>query len=81
VTRSAAITGKGLPALFEKIRGYDGAPTTRLALRLLLVTFVRTGELRGRPWTRAEVSRRYPASRMRKMNRASALAFLVEPTG
>ena len=35
----------------KKLTGYDGSPLTRLALRLLLLTFVRTSELRGAEWT------------------------------
>lgn len=42
VTHYAAITPKELPALLEKVNGYDGEPTTRLALKLLILTFVRT---------------------------------------
>jgi integrase len=39
-----------LPAYLEKLSAYDGDPQTRLALRLLLLTFVRTTELRAARW-------------------------------
>ncbi|WP_152487358.1 integrase arm-type DNA-binding domain-containing protein [Dickeya chrysanthemi] len=35
-----------LPQLLQKVRGYRGAITTQLGIRLLLLTGVRTGELR-----------------------------------
>ncbi|AYH07381.1 MULTISPECIES: tyrosine-type recombinase/integrase [Pectobacterium] len=35
-----------LPELLQKVRGYRGAITTQLGIRLLLLTGVRTGELR-----------------------------------
>ena len=35
-----------LPEYLEKLEAYDGEPQTKLALRLLLLTFVRTTELR-----------------------------------
>ena len=45
-----------------------GIPETRLAMRLLLLTFVRTGELRGAEWSEFELDRaqwRIPAKRMK----------------
>ncbi|MBI0473694.1 tyrosine-type recombinase/integrase, partial [Pectobacterium parmentieri] len=35
-----------LPKLLQKVRGYRGSITTQLGIRLLLLTGVRTGELR-----------------------------------
>jgi len=40
-----------LPKYLKKLTDYDGSPLTRLALRLLLLTFVRTSELRRAEWT------------------------------
>ena len=68
VTHFAAITQKELPELLTKVDGYDGEPTTRLALKFLMLTFVRTGELRGAEWQEFDVEKaewRIPASRMK----------------
>ncbi|MGE3999013.1 MAG: tyrosine-type recombinase/integrase [Planctomycetaceae bacterium] len=40
-----------LPDYLKKLAAYDGEPQTQLALRFLLLTFVRTNELRGAEWT------------------------------
>jgi len=39
-----------LPEFLGKLEAYDGKSVTKLALRLLLLTFVRTNELRGAQW-------------------------------
>src|SRR5262249_47669527 len=39
-----------LPAFLKKLASYDGHLQTELALRFLLLTFVRTAELRGALW-------------------------------
>ncbi len=39
-----------LPELLRKIEAYQGTPTTRLAMKLMALTFVRTGELIGAKW-------------------------------
>jgi integrase len=39
-----------LPELLRKIEAYAGSPYTRLALKLMALTFVRTGELIGARW-------------------------------
>jgi integrase len=68
VTHRAAVTQKELPTLLQKIDAYDGEPITRLALKLLLLTFVRTAELRGAEWTEFDTEAaewRIPADRMK----------------
>jgi len=45
------LTREQLPALLDKIEAYGGYLPTRTAMRLLLLTFVRTGELRQAEWT------------------------------
>jgi integrase len=40
-----------LPLYLKTLEDYDGQPQTRLALRLLLLTFVRTTELRAAEWS------------------------------
>ncbi|MPZ43118.1 MAG: tyrosine-type recombinase/integrase [Betaproteobacteria bacterium] len=57
-----------LPAFLERLEGYDGHPLTILALRLVLLTFVRSGELRGARWDEFDMDRaewRVPAARMK----------------
>jgi integrase len=46
----ARIDGKELPQLLRHIEGYKGAATTRLAMKLMAMTFVRTTELIGARW-------------------------------
>ena len=48
--RAAIIEPKAFGGLLRAIDGYDGAPETRAALQLLLLTFVRPGELRAAEW-------------------------------
>ncbi len=63
-----------LPDFLIALDGYDGDPRTRLALRLMVLTFVRTSELRSAKWAefenldKTEPLWRIPADRM-KMKR------------
>lgn len=64
----ARIDIKELPVLLRKVEGYQGSPTTRLAVKLMALTFVRTGELIGARWAEFDlVAGRWniPASRMK----------------
>jgi integrase len=57
-----------LPEYLKKLEAYDGALLTKLALRLLLLTFVRTTELRAAEWTEIDFDKaewRIPAERMK----------------
>lgn len=57
-----------LPEFLGKLECYDGNPETKLALRLLLLTFVRTVELRAAEWNEFDLDRaewRIPAERMK----------------
>jgi integrase len=57
-----------LPDFLRGLQSYDGSVQTRLALRLLLLTFVRTNELRGAEWTEFDWEAsawRIPAERMK----------------
>jgi integrase len=57
-----------LPVYLRKVGAYDGSPQTQLALRLLLLTFVRTNELRAAEWTEIDFDKaewRIPAERMK----------------
>lgn len=51
----ARIEQKELPALLRAIEFYRGAPVTRLALKLMTLTFVRTSELIEAPWNEIDL--------------------------
>jgi integrase len=63
-----------MPRFLSALASYDGDPRTRLALRLIVLTFARTSELRGAQWSEFEDTEgneplwRIPPSRM-KMKR------------
>jgi integrase len=60
-----------LPEFLERLAKYEGHPQTRLAVTLLMLTFVRTTELRGATWDEIDLENcewRIPAQRM-KMRR------------
>lgn len=64
----ARIDARELPALLRKIEGYQGTPITRLAIKLMALTFVRTGELIGARWAEFDLEAGrwdIPASRMK----------------
>jgi integrase len=64
----ARIDTRDLPALLRKIEAYQGTPTTRLAMKLMALTFVRTSELIGARWDEFDLEARrwdVPASRMK----------------
>jgi integrase len=57
-----------LPEYLEKLEAYNGDPQTKLALRFLLLTFVRTGELRAAQWSEIDWDNaewRIPPERMK----------------
>jgi len=47
----ARLDAKELPELLRHMEAYQGAPVTRLAMRLMALTFVRTSELIGARWS------------------------------
>lgn len=64
----ARLDAKELPQLLRKIEGYQGTPFTRLAMKLMALTFVRTGELIGARWEEFDLKAqewRIPAERMK----------------
>ncbi|HEX2237173.1 MAG TPA: hypothetical protein VHJ19_02180 [Gammaproteobacteria bacterium] len=68
VTHRAALSRPELPNFIKKLETYDGQPITRLALRLIVLTFVRSRELRGARWDEFDFERaewRIPAERMK----------------
>lgn len=67
-TNYARLPANELPELLQKIDDYGGQPLTRLALKLMALTFVRTGELIGARWDEIELDKRLwriPAERMK----------------
>lgn len=65
------LTVEELPDFFKALSGYTGSPLVVLAARLLILTGVRTGELRGACWSEFDFEKavwEIPAERM-KMKR------------
>ena len=68
VAHRSFLNANELPEYLEKLAAYDGGLQTRLALRFLLLTFVRTSELRGAQWNEINWDKaewRLPAERMK----------------
>lgn len=64
----AYLKAADLPEYLQRLAAYDGAEETRLALRLLLLTFVRTMEVRAAEWSEIDLDKaewRIPAERMK----------------
>jgi integrase len=65
----ARLDAKEMPELLRKIEAYQGTPATRLSMKLLALTFVRTGELIGARWDEFDLDEaaewRIPAERMK----------------
>ncbi len=64
----AHLSEKDIPGFLEALDNYGGYKTTKLAIRLLMLTFVRTGELRGARWEEFDLDNqlwRIPTSRMK----------------
>ncbi len=63
-----ALKESDLPEFLKKLDAYDGHDMTRHAIRLLMLTFVRTNELRAAKWTEFDFDKaewRVPAERMK----------------
>ena len=68
VSHRLALAEADMPAFFRKLDAYEGDPSTKAALELLILTAVRPGELRGARWKEIDESRslwRIPAERMK----------------
>jgi len=64
----SSLAQKDLPEFYKKLEAYEGEAVTKLALRLLALTFVRTIELRGAEWPEIDFEAaewRIPAERMK----------------
>lgn len=68
VKHRAAIAEGEAPSFLHKLDAYEGEPTTKAALTMLMLTAVRPGELRGMRWDEIDAERalwRIPAARMK----------------
>ena len=68
VEHSKPLTRKDIPDFLKVLESYGGYRTTTIAMRLLMLTFVRTVELRGAEWTEFDLDEaewRIPAERMK----------------
>lgn len=64
----AHFTEDELPEYLQKLESFSGNLQTKLALKFILLTFVRTGELRGAEWTEINFNKvewRIPVERMK----------------
>lgn len=64
----ARLDGREMPELLRKIEAYQGSAYTRLAMKLMALTFVRTGELIAARWAEFDLEAgqwRIPAERMK----------------
>jgi len=51
------LTASELPEFLQKLEAFDAYPQTKLAIRFLILTFVRTGEMPGGKWLEIDVSK------------------------
>ena len=68
VRHHPALKAKEIPTLLKKLDEYQGYPTTKAAINLMLLTFVRTSELRLAEWSEFDLEAaqwRVPAQRMK----------------
>lgn len=68
IKHRAALADKEIPAFLGKLDQYDGDPHTVHALRLLMLTAVRPGEVRGARWAEMDIEAALwtiPAERMK----------------
>ena len=66
---------ESLPSLLARVETYSGRPETVLAVKLMVLTFLRTNELRWAEWTEFDFEAaewRVPAARMKGSVRAKA---------
>ena len=68
ISHRLALDAADMPAFFRKLDAYEGDPSTKAALEMLILTAVRPGELRGARWDEMDSDRslwRIPANRMK----------------
>jgi integrase len=80
VRHNKPLSQKEIPAFLRKLEEYGCQRTTYIAMRLLLLTFVRTGELRAATWDEFDFDNaewRIPAHRM-KMGEAHIVPLSIQ---
>jgi integrase len=78
VKHYAFLKASDLPLFLKRLEAYDGRLQTKLALQFLLLTFVRTNELRGAQWTEIDWDKaewRIPPERMKMRELHIVLPF------
>lgn len=68
VQHQASLSRMELPGFMKALENYEGNVETTLAVKLLIYTFVRPGELRGAKWSEFDLARkewRIPGERMK----------------
>jgi len=68
VVHSKPLPVSQIPAFLKALDEYSGQPTTIIALKLIMLTFVRTKELRQATWSEIDIEKaewRIPAERMK----------------
>ena len=68
VEHRLALSQAELPSFLTKLESYEGNKVTQYALNLVVLTFVRSGELRGATWNEIDLDNaewRIPAKRMK----------------
>lgn len=74
------LEAKELPEFMQKTDEYVGEPQTKLALKFLMLTFVRTEELRGAKWSEIDFVNkewRIPAERMKMRDPHTLFHFQI----
>jgi integrase len=76
------VTEAQLPELLKRVERYVGQPETKLAIKLLMLTFVRTAELRRARWVQFDIPAkewRVPSEQMKgdKRQKASGIPHIV----
>ncbi len=69
--------------MLAKLKDYGGEPITRIALNLLMLTFVRKGELRQAKWGEFDLEGRVwniPAERMKNKRPHVVPLSMLRPT-
>jgi integrase len=69
------LSSEALPAFLKDLEDYNGYVISKLALKLLVLTFVRPGGLRGAQWKEIDLNRRARVSERRPGEKVIAVAI------
>jgi integrase len=82
VANMARVGVEEIPRLLRRIENYEGAVVTRLAMKIMALTFVRTSELIEGEWSEIKFKKRLwtiPAKRMKKVHGAIGMTPHLVP--